>query len=243
MGDYLTGLLQGFQGRKSEIEAQTYAEAQASRAREGKVFEALINSPDPQVKSLAVAGLLHSAEPGKRKSGLSGWLGEMEQSPYLPQIQALINQPVTTTTQHETLPSRQTAGYLAQGPGQVGSLAQPSTSPTEVGAPPPTPLESPVTVGGAAGGGAAAPTLSAPTPFTGRAITRAAPPTPYTTSTTAPREVFEDPIKGYEREMIAKAGAGINAEIGAWTPHLGYEGAVDAVLQKYRLSGRGGWGV
>src|SRR5919201_3895453 len=100
-------MLSGFNQRKGEIEAQNYAEAQRSREREQGVFQALINSPDPDIQSLAVAGLLHSAEPGRRKKGFAGWVGEMEGSPYLPQIQSLLNQPVTTMqpTTTTTLPS------------------------------------------------------------------------------------------------------------------------------------------
>lgn len=137
----LPGLLSGFAGRKAEIESQNLAEAQASQQRESKVFEALVNSPDPEIQSMAVAGLLHSAQPNQRKSGLRGWLGEMQQSPFLPQIQSLIQQPTTTTEPVMGLPSAQTSGFISEPPGQQSSLAQPESSPTEVGAPPPRQVE------------------------------------------------------------------------------------------------------
>lgn len=142
MGDWsgLTGILSGFSGRKAEIEQQTLEESRASSAREQKVFEALVNSPDPEIQSLAVAGLLQSAEPRKRKGGLAGWMGELQGSPHLPKIQALLSQPVQTEEPVLGLPSTQTSGYISEPPGQT-PLAQPETSPTEVGAPPPRPVE------------------------------------------------------------------------------------------------------
>lgn len=141
----LPGLLSGFAGRKAEIEQQNLVEAQASQQRESKVFEALINSPDPEISSMAVAGLLHSAQPGQRKSGLRGWLGEMQGSPFLPKIQALLNQPTQVEEPVSGLPSKQTSGYISEPPGQTGSLAQPDSSPTEVGAPPPRQVETNLT--------------------------------------------------------------------------------------------------
>jgi hypothetical protein len=137
---YLEGLLGGFLGRKSEIEQQNLEEAQRSQQREAAVFNTLINSPDPEIKSLAVTGLLHAAEPNKRKSGLSGWLGEMQASPYLPQIQALINTPVEETHQIPGITSRtmtpESASRMIPG---ATPAAQPTTSPTQAGSAPMAP--------------------------------------------------------------------------------------------------------
>jgi len=137
------GLLSGFTGRKSQIEDQRYAEAQRSRQREAAIFESLINSPDPEVKSLAIAGLLDSAGPGKRKRGFSGWLGELESSTYLPQIQALVNTPVEEEQTVPGIPSRRpTQQFMSQAilspPPGIAPAALPGQSPVEPGAPPPT---------------------------------------------------------------------------------------------------------
>lgn len=167
----LPGLLSGFAGRKATIEQQNLEEAHASQQREGKIFEALINSPDKDTRDLAIAGLLHSAQPGKRKSGLSGWLGEMQQSPYLESIRQL-SPTVETQEPTTSLPSQQTSGYISEpaglapptralrgvlaqytnAPEQYISeppgpqpLAQAETSPTEVGAPPPRQVETNLT--------------------------------------------------------------------------------------------------
>lgn len=141
---YIEGLMGGFADRKAQIEAQNLEEARRSQDREGRILSTLIESPDPEVRSLAMTGLLHSALPGKRKGGFAGWLGEMESSPYLPQIAALVNQPVTTTETtpgEPTLPSSQTSGYISTPPDTTGSAALPGTSSVNVGSPPPRTVE------------------------------------------------------------------------------------------------------
>lgn len=130
MADWLTGLVQGFAGRKAEIEQENLAEAQRMRQREGAVLQSLINSPDPEVKHLAIAGLLDSASPAKRKSGLAGWIGQTEQSPWLSRIQAL-SPTVRKTGTLADVPTQQ--GYLPDPPPALGSAAMPTTSPTVQG--------------------------------------------------------------------------------------------------------------
>lgn len=128
--DWITGLLQGFSARKGEIEQQNLEEALRSRQRESAVLETLINSPDQETRSLAIAGLLESARPGKRKSGLSGWLGQMEQSPYLQQIRGLS----PTVRQQVSVPDVPTQqGYIPDAPPATGGAAQPTTNPTVQG--------------------------------------------------------------------------------------------------------------
>lgn len=135
---WLEGMLSGFSARKGEVEAQTLEESRRAQEREARVYETLINSPDPETRTLALAGLFESARPRTRAGGLRGWLGELEQSPYLAQIQALSP---TVETEEPTygLPSRQTSGFINQPPGPAPA-ALPPWSPTEVGAPPPTPV-------------------------------------------------------------------------------------------------------
>lgn len=134
----LSGFLSGFTSRTQEIQDQNRQDALAAQQRESKVYEALLNSPDPEVKSHAIAGLLDSTANPKRKGGIRGWLGETAQSPHMAAIKALVNQPVTSQEPTTSLPSQQTSGYLsAPQPGTESSLAQPETNPTEVGAPPP----------------------------------------------------------------------------------------------------------
>ena len=207
------GLLGGFLGRKGEIEQQNLAEAQRSQAREQQILGALVNADDPEVRSLAIAGLLHAAQPGKRKGGFKGWLGEMEASPFLPQIQSLINTPITEANPAvgavptgaeipaTTLPSRQSVTglglpsvqpSLTETPNAAAPLAQPATALTEQKgvAPPPTPT----------------------------AVT-SAPPIPYTVQ--HPRQVFLSPMDRYTQEAITKAGADVAGDVAAYTELFG----------------------
>lgn len=89
------GLLGGFMDRKYAVEKQNYEQAIAAGEREQKIFSTLINSDDPEIAQMAMAGLLDSANPKKKKGGLRGWIGEVESSPYLSRIQALLQTPVT----------------------------------------------------------------------------------------------------------------------------------------------------
>ena len=144
---YLEGLLGGFTERKGVVEDQNRQEALAGSDRERRVLESLINSPDPEVKSLAVAGLLDSAGPKKRKGGLSGWLGELQGSPHLQSIRDLIahdaqgggsGEPPAVAP--EGASARPTQAITGTSPASSAApLAQPTGSPTEVGGPPPTP--------------------------------------------------------------------------------------------------------
>src|SRR5688572_5433019 len=95
---WFEGMLTGFQGRHYDIEQENVRQAELQHARESKVFEALLNSPDEEVKALAATGLFTAATGAKKKSGLRGWLGEMESNPMLGRIQELMRQGKTTRT-------------------------------------------------------------------------------------------------------------------------------------------------
>lgn len=181
---WLEGLIGGFSARKSEIEAQNLEEARLAQQREGRIFEALLSSPDPEIQSMAVAGLLDSANPKKRKGGLRGWMGEMEQSPYLPRIQELINTPVPVTK--ETIPSTQISQGIPLAPGSQPA-AMPQSNAVQPGGAPPTPTAAVQTT--PAGG-------PPPTPLS---LTNR-PPTPYVAGS-RPRQVFP-PYRSPEEQAL-----------------------------------------
>lgn len=138
-------MLSGFTDRKGEVEGIARRDAELAAGRESKIYEALINSPDPDIQALAMTGLLHSAQPTKKKGGLRGWLGEMESSPILPQLQQLIQTPVREQQPAYGLPSTQMQGQISLPPGdQPAAMADSST--VEPGAPPPRPVESRMTM-------------------------------------------------------------------------------------------------
>lgn len=216
MGDWLTGLVQGFSQRKGEIENFNLQQGLAAKEREGKIFEHLLASPDPEIRAMAATGMLDSTQPAKRKSGLAGWMGQVEGSPMYGRIKELMNTPVATQVTKQTgdsLPSTQFASgspapsvqsSMTEPPGSAG---MPTTSPI-TGGPPPT-----------------------PTAYT------SSPPRPQFSTTTEmqPRKVFLSPTEQYQQNAIAKAGADIEGDIAAYTPYLGRQGAIDRVLMERSL--------
>lgn len=179
---YLEGLLGGFTSRKREYEQQQLQEADLANQREGKVYEALINSPDPHVKALAISGLLASVQRPQRAKGLRGWLGDMASNPAMSQIEALVNQPVPTEqpVMETSLPSRQISGALPTPQSDQGNLAQPTTSAT-TGGPVATPQPTPAAVGKPP----ASLLASTPSPGQTRQVG--------TRTVMAPRQIFQSP--------------------------------------------------
>jgi len=194
------GLLGGFTGRKSEVEAQNRAEAERAANREAAIFSSLMNADDPEVRSLALAGLLDSAKPRTKKSGLRGWIGEMESSPYMPQIQSLINTPVTEHKQIQ-LPGEATRPGL---PGPIPGMDV--VKPTIVTPP---------------AGGAPASAGMSPTPMIDSKTQSAGPPPPqsYTQpppipyTVQKPRQVFLSPEAKYEQMELLKGKVGEEVKI------------------------------
>ena len=135
---YIEGLLGGFTARKAEYETQMREDSAKSSEREGRIFEALLNSPDKETRDLATAGLLHSAQPTRRKGGLRGWLGELESSPYLQQIRDLSPE-VEAEGGAPPMAGAPASGMVSTPPSP--SLAQSPTAATQVGAPPLTAIE------------------------------------------------------------------------------------------------------
>lgn len=211
MADFWTSLVGGFHDAKAQREKENLAESHAAAQREGQILSALMQADDPetgpQVRALAIAGLLDSANPRKRKGGLRGWLGELEQSPYLPQIRALLSTPAFSQNpavgdlppgvdpRGATLPSRQS----------IQGVATPAVQPSIT--------EAPATDGTAAAMPATAPVAPAGSPTAGPPPTPTqytqAPPQPYTIA--RPRQIFADPIDRMAREAFAKGE--INEEV------------------------------
>lgn len=185
---WLEGLLGGITERKSELEALNLREAELSAQREANVYQALLGSDNPEIQAMAVSGLLDSAQPRKRKGGMRGWLGEMDQSPTFQRLQTFLQTPraETVTEERETLPAKFGAGgtvtpTVEQAP---TTAAMPLTSAVAPSAPPPMPMS-----------------------YT------QAPPTPYTVQSTVMRtpQIFLTPGQRAIQAAEAK-GAGVGAE-------------------------------
>jgi hypothetical protein len=126
-------VLTGYADRHYEIEKQKRDEAEKAADRQGRAFQALLNSDDEEMQAYAGAGILDLANPRKRKGGLAGWMGEIEQTPYLDIIRRAQQRPGDARggTPPAT-PSIPTPAGSVAAPA-TGSLAQPSTSAVEGG--------------------------------------------------------------------------------------------------------------
>lgn len=127
--------------RRGEVEKENLRQADLSRERESRIYQALLESPDPEIKAAAMTGLLDVAQPPRRKKGLRGWMGEMEAAPAYARIKQLIDTPVEIAPGRPAapgLPSTQIQGTVGPPP-QVAPMGTPSRSLTEPGAPPAPP--------------------------------------------------------------------------------------------------------
>lgn len=254
MGDWLQGMISGYSGRRDEHQAEQLRLAEQQNQRESRIYEALINSPDPEVKSAAITGLLTSTQAPKKKKGFAGWMGEMEGNPAYQHIQDLIKTPVTSTTEEPAtfgLGSRQSIGVSDLPPGGArapGALALPDTSPTQVGAPPPPPMtpvstpEPQAQFGAAAGAPPAVPLTPAGSQVSGYA---AAPVTSTrTVTTTKPRQIFRTPEEQTLLTKKASAQGDVEGEV-AGLIASGYSDveARNLVKAKYERLTRGGVGA
>lgn len=195
---WFEGLLGGFSDRKAEVEAQNREEARLAADREGRVFQALLSSPDPEIQSLAATGLLESARPRKRAGGVRGWLGELEQSPILGRIKTLIGTPVQTA--EGTLPELAHTQY-------PGTGAPPTTIPTR----PPTEAPAGMAAQSLTEPGAAPAVTPLPRPAPTQIPARVGTP-----PTFGPREVFASPATLARQQAVAKAQGDIEGDIAGY---------------------------
>lgn len=150
-------LLTGF-NRAAAAERDHVRQQEAIRDRqELSILEALTKSDDPEIASRAVAGLLDFAQPRKKKSGLSGFLGETESHPMLPEIRNLLNTPVARPTPEYRLNVQPglPPGEIRQAPPATGAAAQPTTTPVKGG-----PMAMPTPVQGLPGPPPSAPAVT-----------------------------------------------------------------------------------
>lgn len=207
---YINGLLSGFLDAKQAHEDQQLKLAQDRNATEGKVYEALLGSPDPKVRNLAAAGLLWSAHGPQAKKGIAGWLGAQQTNPYLPQIEAL---------------NEQYGTEIGTPPPAVGGAAQPATSPTTGG--PTTPLDTT-----SAAMAAALPHPAAPTPAP--ATIAAAPPAAHELFQSPSEAILTQQTAQQQGAIEGEINGLTNAFSRTMPPDQAEKAATEAVLAKYR---------
>lgn len=142
-------MLQGINASHEELMQQNYAEGLAARDRERSAYNALLSSPDPDIRAMAASGMLEMAQPAQRQSGFAGWMGKIQASKTYPQMQTLMRSPVMRQMQvpgTPTLSSTQTSQGVPVAPGVQPTLDQkPETAgmttapPATQGGPPPKP--------------------------------------------------------------------------------------------------------
>jgi hypothetical protein len=132
---WLSGILSGYVDRQHEITDEAAKADLANQKREGDIYSSLLEHKDPEVRQMAATGILQLGQGRKRKTGLSGWMGEMQSSP----VYQTLGKYMTTPHDYEepeTVPqlrTHSTTGYLSTPPGVTPSMAQPTTSPTQGG--------------------------------------------------------------------------------------------------------------
>ena len=143
---YIEGLLGGFAQRTHEIQQENIRANELARNRESAFYSHLLTSDDPNLRAMAATGLMEGMAPtsSRRKKGVAGFFGEMEQSPYYQPILNYLNTP-------QNLPVRDQYGIpqLEEVPGEqkaepasteVPSTAgMPTAKPATQGGPPPRP--------------------------------------------------------------------------------------------------------
>lgn len=122
---YALGLLEGFQARRDSEFQRNYEADNRQRQQEGQLYQYLLQSTDPEIRSLALHGLFTSAQPGKRQGGFKGYMGEMQQSSTYPQIRALADTLVPDTA------AGAPGSAAGAPPARPGSAALPDRSPVE----------------------------------------------------------------------------------------------------------------
>lgn len=135
---FFENLLGGFSDSSREARREKTQVAERRSELENRILLSLAQSPDPEISTLAVAGLVGPQTQAKGKKGLSGLAGfitEVEGNPVLGPLRDLIQSERTVMGEApdpNTLPSAPITGQAAVPGG--GPVADPSVSPSRPGA-------------------------------------------------------------------------------------------------------------
>ena len=136
------GFFAGFSGEFGKQLATSRAEeanrAERQSAMESQILQHLSTSPDPEIASHAITGLLDLASPQRKAKGLAGWLGKVAEHPALPTIRQLISQGRQVEDQPPQAPRMNVEEGLRSMPGTpVGDQPAPAATRPMVGPPGP----------------------------------------------------------------------------------------------------------
>lgn len=241
------GLTEGLWQSIAEGREETRRREEKAAEREAQILQTLANADDPEIRSMALTGMLEMANPKRKAKGLRGFLGEMEASQTLPRIRQLMATPVETEVRTPGLPSRGVpvatamqgpAALPSRPPGVPGSAAMPSQSPVEPRAQGPPGIPSVLPVSQIARG-------PQPPPAPGPAFSEQRGTPTITTRELRPRQVFLAPEERLRRDTIAREQAEVEGEVAGYvavgmSPEEARELAKQSRLRRYgagRLAG------
>lgn len=101
-GSNAGGFAEGLWGSIDAQRQRARQDEDRRSAREGTILQLLAEHGKPDIQSMALQGLIQSANPKQWKKGLGGFLGEYEPNPAVGQIHQYLQTPETVTTQHPT---------------------------------------------------------------------------------------------------------------------------------------------
>lgn len=99
MPDLFSGFVEGFTGHQEEQYKKNYEQDASRRQGEAEVFKYLLQSQDPEMRALAMSGLFESAQPGARKKGLRGAMGEIQGGQFYPLVKARMDEMIPAEPQ------------------------------------------------------------------------------------------------------------------------------------------------
>lgn len=107
------GLISGFDQARTHYRDTELAKAKADQDREFSILSALAQHIDPELAKVGAAGLLNLAAGGSPRTGkgLSGFLGEVDKSSYMPALQSLFGAGAPEASPTSAVPA---AGSAAQ---------------------------------------------------------------------------------------------------------------------------------
>lgn len=141
---YMTGLLEGFQGRREAEHKQNYEREQQNRQMADRVFAQLLASNDTEMQQLALSGLM---QPTGKKKGWAGFMGEMDTTnPIIQQIVARANEQVPDTSGAPTPPAAPGSAAMS-----TNQAVRPGAAPIQLPGQPLPPESAPAGVPGGGG--------------------------------------------------------------------------------------------
>src|SRR5262245_58525481 len=136
---WLEGLVSGYSTRSHDIEKRKMEEAVAANEREARLYQLLLNSGDEEAAAMAATGMLQSAQPRRKRTGLQGWMCEVESNPIYPKLLNYLSTQKLLGYQDVPVPGLPAKRLSPAAMETPGTAAQPLSQTTTPGAPPPAP--------------------------------------------------------------------------------------------------------